>query len=119
MERLRRGHMDLKLVADGNAAIGTGRSADGQLKSAWIIGWDPAEKRMIHEWFGDTHGRANYEIVDDKALRGPGTIHGKDSVTKGTVTLTRKSDKIYVVRWSEATVNGENSDEVQVTVEKE
>ena len=110
--------IDFKLVADGNATIGTGESPDGQLKSAWITGWNPTENRMIHEWFGVDHGRISYEVVDANTLRGPGAIHSSNRVIKGMVTITKKNDKMYTVHWTDVTVNGKKSDDIHVAAER-
>ena len=112
------GTLDWKLVADGDATIGTGESANGQDKSAWIAGWDATEKTMIHEWFGTAHGRVCYRIANDKTLCGPGEIHAENEITKGTVEITKKSDRMFTVHWTNVTVNGEKSDDIHLVVER-
>jgi hypothetical protein len=111
------GQMDLKLVGDGVAVIGTGKSDSGEV-GAWIMGWDPAEKLIVHQWFGTDHGRVLYKSVDDKTLRGPGEIHGSDKVTKGTVTITKKNEDSYTVHWTDVTVDGQKADDIRLTVRR-
>jgi hypothetical protein len=105
------GKFDLKLVADGNAAIGTLKSANSEDESAFIIGWDPSEERIIHEWFGEaTHGRVAYEIVDDKTLRGPGVFHRSTEKATMTVTITKENEDMYTADWTDVIVNGQKAD---------
>ena len=110
--------MELKCVGDGVVAVGTGTSATGEEVGGWIMGWDPADKVVVHEWFGNDHGFARYKIIDENTLRGPGEIHGSDKVTKGTVTLTRKSADTYTVHWTDVTANGKKADDLRVTVKR-
>ena len=82
------GELKIEVVAKGTAGIGTGKDTDGK-ESAWIMGWDGAEKRVVHEWFGDDgeHGRATYEILNENSLRGPGVSRSSEGLMKGTVTI--------------------------------
>ncbi len=110
--------LDFKLVADGNAAIGTGRSSD-QGETAWIMGWNPTKKCFIHEWFGAViHGRVSYNKIDAKTLRGAGAFHLPENVVKGTVTITKKSDNEYIVSWTDMTAGDEKMDDFRITVKK-
>ena len=108
-----RAEQDLKLVADGEALIGTSKSDSGKTL-AWIQGWYPAKKQIVHQWFGANHGRALYKVIDDKTLRGRGEIHDSDTITKGTVTITKNGEDSFTVHWTELTANGEKVKDIRV-----
>jgi hypothetical protein len=108
---------DFKLAAGGHALVGTGKSATGE-EFVWVMGWDPAEKTVIHEWFGKDHGRITYQIVDDKVLRGTGVISSATELVKANVTLTKKDDKEYTVKWTDVTMNGKKVDDIVAVVKK-
>ena len=84
------------------------------------MGWDGAEKRVVHEWFGDDgeHGRVTYEILNENSLRGPGVASSSEGIMKGTVTLKKSGEKRYTVQWTEVTLNGQKSDDLNLVVEK-
>jgi hypothetical protein len=109
--------IDLKLVVDGVAASGTAKS-NGKVVEAWIMGWDPQEKRLLHDLFGTTHGRVAYELIDDNTLRGPITVNGQNEVTKGTVTVTRNGPSRYTVQWTSVTVNNKKAEDRKFVVSR-
>jgi len=112
------GEQDFRLAVDGNVVVGTGKSAAGE-ESVWVLGWDPAEKTIIHEWFGaDTHGRAVYKIIDDKTLRGTGVYSESGNLTKGAVTVLKKDDTTFTVKWTEVSANGKKSPDFDVVVKR-
>ncbi len=82
------------------------------------MSWDGAEKRVVHEWFGDDgeHGRATYEILNEDSLRGPGVSRSSEGLMKGTVTIKKSSEKRYTVQWTEVTLNGQKSDDLNLVV---
>ena len=66
------------------------------------------------QWFGANHGRALYKIIDDKTLRGRGEIHDADTITKGTVTITKNGEDSFTVHWTEVTANDEKVKDIRV-----
>ena len=109
----------IKLVAKDTCGIGTMKDGEGE-ESAWIVAWDAAEKRLIHEWFtekGD-HGCVSYTIIDAKTLRGPVVLTTADGETKATVTVKKSGDKRFTVHWTDVTLNGKKTDNLDIVMEK-
>ncbi len=111
--------MNMKLVAKGAALIGTTKDNEGR-EAAWIFGWDGVQQRMIHGWCGDNGevGLVSYEIKDENTLTGRGAVRSAEGEMKGTVTVKRTAENRYTVDWTDVTVDGAKSDNLNLVVER-
>lgn len=111
------GEFEWKLVAGGNALIGTGKASNG-IEDAWAFGWDARELSIVSDWFtaADQHARVSYRIVDDQTISGPAVVTEASGITKATVTVKRVSDNEYTVHWTNMTVNGTKADDLKLVV---